>query len=332
MNLEQRILLLSQLGAYIDKNAEAWQAAKNKTTHENGWFVPEFVDLACKNISLHFLQEQTLRAFASRYNIADEQAASKTVGIVMAGNIPLVGFHDFLCGFLSGHALLLKPSSKDEVLIKHLVEKMQEWEPSLAEHIRFAAQLKGCDAYIATGSNNSGRYFDYYFRNYPSIIRKNRTSVAVLTGNETTEQLGLLADDLMLYFGLGCRNVSKLYVPVGYNFQPLLKALDSYNWMADHHKYKNNYDYHLAIHLLNSKYYMTNGVVLLIESQQLFSPISQVNYEYYTTLDTKELLMQHADELQCISGSTATGFGHAQAPGIADFADGVDTMQFLTSF
>jgi hypothetical protein len=246
----------------------------------------------------------------------------------MAGNIPLVGFHDFLCGFLSGHRLLIKPSSKDTALIHHLIEQLKEWEPETTKWIAETDQLKGADAYIATGSNNTGRYFDYYFAKYPHIIRRNRTSAAVLTGQETPEELALLADDLMLYFGLGCRNVSMLLVPPGYNFDPLLTQLDRYSWMNSHFKYKNNYDYQLSLLLLNQTPYLTNGTVLFCRHVQLFSPISLYHYNYYEPQDDIKQLLPPED-LQCLVGRQFTPFGQAQCPNLADFADGVDTMAFF---
>lgn len=331
MNLNQRIKILVQLGEYLSSEDFEWQAAKEKAARENGWFVPEFIDLALKNIKEQFLAESILNQFAGSYPKLTEQFHQKRLGIVMAGNIPLVGFHDFMCGFLAGYQLLIKPSGKDEVLIKHLVQVMKNWHPELENRISFAEQLKGCDAYIATGSNNSGRYFEYYFRNYPSIIRKNRTSVAILSGKETEKELASLADDLMLYFGLGCRNVSKIYVPEGYDFQALLASLKPYQWMADHNKYKNNYDYNLALHILNNKFYMTDGTLLLIENPSLFSPIAQVHYEFCTQNPIAQLKSNHADELQCISGEGGIPLGQVQAPAINDFADGVDTMEFLTA-
>jgi hypothetical protein len=249
----------------------------------------------------------------------------------MAGNIPLVGFHDFLCGFITGQRVIIKPSTKDLVLIKHIVEKLTSWNNEVKELVQFADHLKGCHAYIATGSNNTGRYFEYYFRNYPSIIRKNRTSAAVLTGKETEAQLLDLADDILLYFGLGCRNVSKLYVPRGYNFQPLLGSFEKYRWMADHNKLKNNYDYNLSLHLLNYKFYMTNGILLLIENTPLFSPISQVNYEYYDEDPSELLKTQFADELQCLVGPGNLPPGQAQIPSLTDYADGVDSMAFVVN-
>lgn len=330
MNLNQRIEILTKLGAYLSSDDEALQTVKANASLQNGWFVPEFVELSVSSIAKAFLQKEILVAFAARYPAIALEATNKKVGLVMAGNIPLVGFHDFMCVFLAGHQVFIKPSSKDEVLIKHIVAKLIEWEPQFQDGIVFGDMLKGCDAYIATGSNNSGRYFEYYFRNYPSIIRKNRTSAAIITGNETAAELDQLADDMMLYFGLGCRNVSKLYVPKEYDFVPLLRALDKYKWMADHSKLKNNYDYQLAILILNNKYYMTNGVVLLVENSQLFSPISEVHYEYYDSIDEAALSEVWKDSLQCISGSQSLPFGQAQMPGISDFADGVDTMDFLT--
>lgn len=331
MNLDQRIEILVKLGEYLLSDDTAWQEAKTQAGIENGWFIPQFVDSAAEGIAHGFLQPDALKAFAHHYLPQGINYAAQQVGIVMAGNIPMVGFHDLLCGILAGHRLILKPSSKDKVLMKHIVATLQQWAPDFGNEILFAEQLKGCDAYIATGSNNSSRYFDYYFRNYPSIIRRNRTSVAVLYGNEDAATLEQLADDMMLYFGLGCRNVSKLYVPRDYDFVPLLRALDKYSWMADHFKFKNNYDYNLSLLLLNKKFYMTNGTVLLTENEGLFSPISQVHYSFYDTIDEAALLQEQADNLQCLCSKQHTPFGKAQQPGLSDFADGIDTMEFLTT-
>ena len=329
MKLPYRINLLSRLGNYMLSGEPGWQEAKSKASLENGWFTPEFIDIAIKNIVDHFLQKQILEDWTRQ--LPDELPLEKvkTVGIVMAGNIPLVGFHDFLSVFVSGHKAVIKPSSKDKELIKHLTAKLVEWEPSLESHIRFEEMLKGCDAYIATGSNNSSRYFEYYFGKYPHIIRKNRTSVAILTGNETAEELDLLSDDVFQYFGLGCRNVTKLYVPETYDFIPLLEAFKKYNHLADHHKFKNNYDYNLALHILNKKFYMTNGSMLLVESPSVFSPISQLNYEYYKNADDLMKSLADTKEIQCITGKGYIPFGSAQCPAITDYADGADTLALL---
>jgi hypothetical protein len=332
VNLHQRVELLSGLGQYLLANGEQWQAAKEKAGAQNNWFVPQFVDLAAKNIAEGFLQPGQLNDFAAKYPLRQKGWYDGRLGLVMAGNIPLVGFHDFLCAFLAGIPVTIKTSSKDEVLITHLVQQLMEWEPALETQITFAPPLKNCTAYIATGSNNSSRYFDYYFRNYPHIIRRNRTSLAMLTGSETEAELDALADDMMLFFGLGCRNVSKLLVPEGYHFEPLLNALNRFAWMGDHHKYKNNYDYNLALHLLNNTYYMTNGALLLIEKESLFSPISQVNYSFYQQPpDTAQLKQDLKEDLQCVVAAGHTPFGKAQSPAIDEFADGIDTMAFLTS-
>ena len=334
MNLQHRIYLLARLGEYILSDDEQWQQAKERASRENAWFIPEFVELATRNIARSFLYKEKLQPWAESYQLQTSPSASsgfkpQTAGIVMAGNIPLVGFHDFLCVFISGHKAVIKTSSKDQALIKHLVEKLAEWDDEVKNRVEFSEMLKGCDAYIATGSNNSTRYFDYYFGKYPHIIRRNKTSAAILTGKETKEELEKLADDVHLYFGLGCRNVTKIYVPGEYDFVPLLEAFRKYNYLADHHKYKNNYDYNLAVNLLNKKYYMTNGSILLIEDEALFSPISQLNYEYYS--DEKKLARSLADntDLQCIAGSSHIPFGDAQLPSLTDYADKVDTLQFL---
>lgn len=331
MNLQYRTGLLIRLGQYILSDSPEWSFAKERAGIENGWFIPGFVDTAVKNIALSFLQKEQLEKWVDAYQLPAENTAPRTIGIIMAGNIPLVGFHDFLCVFISGHKAVIKPSSKDQVLIKHLVEKMAEWDHQVSNLVEFSEMLKGCDAYIATGSNNSSRYFDYYFAKYPHIIRRNRTSVAVLTGNETKQELEKLADDVYLYFGLGCRNVTKLYVPEGYDFVPLLEAFKKYNYLTDQHKYKNNYDYNLALHLLNKKYYMTNGSILLIEDTAIFSPISQLNYEFYSGNDDLSAKLPAAQDLQCIAGKGFTPFGEGQCPSISDYADGVDTLKFLVA-
>ena len=323
---------MTRLGNYMLSDDPSWRQAKEKASHENGWFVPEFIELAIRNIAESFLKEDILERWTAGYMIQPgDNNKPKLVGIVMAGNIPLVGFHDLLCVFIAGHKALIKPSTKDATLIKHIAEKMSEWSEDLGDLIRFADQLKNCDAYIATGSNNSAGYFEYYFKKYPHIIRRNRTSVAVLTGEETIEQLRKVADDVYLYFGLGCRNVTKIFVPEGYDFVPLLTAFRKYDFLADHHKYKNNYDYNLAIHLLNKKIYMSNASLLLIEDPSPFSPISQLNYEFYSDREKLIASLKNNSAIQCIVDRNFVAFGQTQYPAINDYADAADTLQFLAN-
>jgi len=336
MILQQRIDCLGKLGNYMLREEGAWADAKQKASYENGWFIPEFIDIATKNIAEQFLDGEKLWAWADHYNLVsnspkDPAHPQHTVGIVMAGNIPLVGFHDFIAAFVAGHKTILKPSAKDDALVRHLIGILVDWYPQLNDAIRFAEILKNCTAYIATGSNNTSRYFEYYFGKYPHIIRRNKTSIAVLTGNETAEDLERLGDDVYLFFGLGCRNVTKLYVPAGYDFEPLLHALRKYNYVAEHHKYKNNYDYNMAIHILNNKFYMTNGSVIMTEDSSIFSPISQLNYEHY--FDRHSLLssLNDIEEIQCIVAPDHVPFGQAHRPTLFDYADKVDTMAFLNS-
>ena len=326
MNLQQRIDLLSRLGKYILSDDPAWLQAKEKASIENSWFIPSFIDLATESIASEFLQKEILENWTKGLSLPQ---SPKTVGVVMAGNIPMVGFHDWLAVFISGKKAMIKLSSKDAVLIRHLTDTMASWNPEIKDLIVFSEMLKGCDAYIATGSNNSAGYFTYYFSKYPHIIRRNRTSVAILDGQETAAELEKLADDIYLYFGRGCRNVTKLYVPRGYDFVSLLTVFRKYNWLADHHKYKNNYDYNLALHLLNKKFYMTNESLLLIEDRHLFSPISQVNYQYYDNKEDILQILSGNEELQCIVGSGFIPFGHSQTPALSDYADGVNTLEFL---
>ncbi|MBS1659737.1 MAG: acyl-CoA reductase [Bacteroidetes bacterium] len=351
MNLEQRIDLLAGLGAYCKSANPALETAKHRAHIENGWFTPEFIDLALTQIAEEFLQKDLLTAWTKTYNLPPNPPVQKTIGLIMAGNIPMVGFHDLLCIFISGHRQHIKASSRDGSLVKHLVGWMTARQPEAAEYIQFAERLNGCDAYIATGSNNSARYFDYYFGKYPSIIRRNRTSVALLNGQESAAHLEALADDVNQYFGLGCRNVTQIYVPENYDFVPLLDAFKKYQHLADLAKYKHNYDYQLTLLILNKKYYMTNGTILLTENESPFSPISVLHYQYYRPGALPPALIQNGEnaEIQCVVGQpipaaanpnnatpdTASQppavipFGQAQRPRLEDYADGVDTLQFL---
>lgn len=328
MDTEKRIQLLSKLGNYILENDEAWQAAKHSAEAQNGWFNQDNIDLAANQITNEYLNEEKLRSWLSKYQLPSKQLQ---VGIVMAGNIPLVGFHDFLCGFLSGHKLLLKLSSKDSALITRLLRKMGEWDPEFFEQVHTSEMLKGCDAYIATGSNNTARYFEQYFSKYPNVIRRNRTSVAVTDGTETKEEMHALAKDMFSYFGLGCRNVTQICVPEDYDFVPLLKELESYRFLNDHNKYRNNYDYHLALYLLNKVPHFDNGSLLLVENESPFSAVSVVHYRRYDDRDALLEELRSSSDIQAIIGHDGLPFGTAQNPKLDDYADGVDTMAFLCS-
>lgn len=328
MDLQQRIHLLSRLGGYLTHNDAEWQEAVQQAEAKNPWFTEAFTRHAANQISKNWLTSEALTNWANHYHL-DDNIQPKNIGLVLAGNIPMVGIHDVIAVFLIGHFQTIKLSAKDDVLIKHLVDKLIGWDERVAERIRFAEMLKGCDAYIATGGNNSSRYFEYYFQKYPHIIRKSKTSVAVITGNETADDLSRLADDIHLYYGRGCRNITKLFVPEGYDFIPLLDAFAPYRYYIDNKRYKNNYDFQLSVLLLNQQYYMTNGTTLLVEAEPFFTPISMVHYSYYKSPETvKEMLENHPD-VQFIAGAGFSPFGRAQSPELCDYADGVDTMQFL---
>lgn len=330
MTLQQRVGILVKLADYMQNDGQEWQAIKEQASRANPWFVPEFIEMSSGNIILSFLQKDKLENWVSAYKVPAQNMHPVTVGIVMAGNIPMVGFHDMLCVFITGHKQSIKLSSKDNLLIKHLVSVIIDWEAEVKEYISFAENLKGCAAYITTGSNNSSRYFEYYFSKYPHIIRSNRTSVAVIDGTETFEELQKLADDIQTYFGLGCRNVTKLYVPEKYNFEKLLKALNKYEHYQDFHKYKHNYDYQLALLMMGNKFYMTNGTILFSENAALFTAVSQVNYAYYKSRGDLESLQNNKD-VQCVIGHSGISFGQAQNPKLNEYADGVDTMKFALS-
>lgn len=327
MNLQNRIEVLQRLKDFLLQNDEEWKEVKKSASLQNHWFTPAFIEKAVSNIVQQFLDETTLAKWAEQYAISTP-AHRKNVGVVMAGNIPMVGFHDFLCVFMSGHQQTIKFSSKDNLLLNHLIKKMYQWDRRTEDYIQSAERIKGCDAYIATGSNNSSNYFSYYFKNYPHIIRKNRTSVAILSGHETEADLELLADDIHLFFGLGCRNVTKIFVPTDYDFLPLLEASKKYAYFSDHTQYKSNLDYYLTIQIMNNMFYMTNNHLLLVKNPSNFPPISQLNYDFYA--DKSELIsgLSNSDEIQCIVGIDMP-FGKAQCPDITAYADGVDTMSFL---
>jgi hypothetical protein len=282
-----------------------------------------------------------LESWAARYPDTASEHPLKTVGLIMAGNIPLVGFHDWLCVFTAGHRAKVKLSDKDKVLLPFLVKKMGDWAFESWEHTEFVAEgapIGGMDAVIATGSNNTARYFEQYFGKYPHIIRRNRNSVAVLDGSETHDDLLALGKDVFTYFGLGCRNVSKLYVPQGYDFEPLLEALHTFNDLVLHNKYKNNFDYNFTLYILNNTPHLSNGCVLLVEHPALTTRIATLHYEYYRDAEhLSDLLSPQLENIQCIvskmslNNIAALPFGATQKPGLSDYADGVDTMAFLTA-
>ncbi len=330
MILAERIELMIQLGKYLITDDEALNEAKKRAFDKNKWFTKEFADIALKNIAGQFLDKEKLNEWIKIYHL-DDNISAKTVGIVMAGNIPLVGFHDFLCVFISGHHQKIKLSEKDDILFPFLLKKLSEWNSKICSVVEIADILKDCDAYIATGSNNSTRYFNYYFGKYPSIIRGNKTSVAILTGKESEKELSLLADDVQTFFGLGCRNITHIFVPEGYDFEALLAALKKYNYFADHSKYKNNYDYHLALLIMNGKYYMTNESIVLVENESIFSGVSQLNYSFYKKKEEVIRQLKINKDIQCLTGESGIPFGSAQQPYLKDYADGIDTMQFLLS-
>ncbi len=335
MTLEKRIDAFNQLGKRLTGlSSEEKSDLHSKVGNENPWFTPENVDLALTGIS-KYLSRQVLEKWTSRYSIEDQK--SKKIGVAMAGNIPMVGFHDFLCVLLAGHQLVAKLSSHDSVLMTLLKKELIEINPDFADKIFFEERLNHVDAMIATGSDNTSRYFEYYFRNVPHIIRKNRSSCAIIVGEESADEFKLLGKDIFSYFGLGCRNVSKIYVPENFDFPRLLDNLQSFKPVIDHHKYANNYDYQKSILLINQVHFYDNGFLMLTESESLVSPISVVYYEAYKDqADLKSKLKVHEQKIQCIVSAKgwykpSAPFGESQFPSVEDYADGVDTMAFLST-
>lgn len=347
MTISERIYPFAALGLYLRSAAAQPELTDiaDRAYGKNNWFTPETVLKSLQAIATEFLDADKLTDWVSQYELQTPltKTNTHTVGVVMAGNIPAVGFHDLLCVLVSGHRALVKLSSQDFVLIQYLIQKITEFSLTLGQQIDVAERLNAADAYIATGSDNTARYFSYYFAKKPHIIRRNRTSVGVLMGEETPDEFARLGNDLLDYYGLGCRNVSTLFVPENldgspYDFVPLLQTLDPrIDEFRNHHKYLNNYDYNKSIYLLNGMPHLDNGFLILTPGEGLVSPISVVFYRHYRDqADLARQLAAHADKIQVVASAQgwypgSVAFGQTQQPSLTDYADGVDTMAFLAS-
>jgi len=343
MNLEERIKSFAQLGeilrnALSEESVDADVSVWGLTLHSlidsqfqhNAWFTPENVRSALNAIA-NELTEENLLKWTSAYPGLHEQIKPMRAGVIMAGNIPLVGFHDFLSVLISGNQIIAKTSSKDSELIVYISKILCSINPDFESRIEFTEDtLKNFDAVIATGSDNSSRYFEYYFGKYPSIIRKNRNSVSVIEGDETDEELENLGLDIFSYFGLGCRNVSKLYLPGGYDPASLAKHWEKFNHVIRHSKYANNYDFNKAVYIVNSEKFHDSGYILLKEDVKISSPVSVLYYEFYSSQDAVKQQTEVLNEkIQCVVGKNYIPFGKAQQPHLWDYADGIDTIEFL---
>ena len=343
MNLEQRKAAFVKLGLrlkeftgtfYDDENSE-FQKILSQALINNPWFSRENQFMALRAI-VEMLDPQKLQQWIATSNIPPQTSNPKQIGVIMAGNIPAVGFHDMLTVLITGNILKAKCSSDDKILLPWISELLFEIEPSFRDAVFFVDRIKDVDAVIATGSNNSSRYFDYYFSKYPNIIRKNRNAVAVLTGNETAEELTALGKDIFSYFGLGCRNVSKMYVPANYNFDVFFRSIEQYSEVMQHNKYMNNFDYNHSVYLLNDIKFLTNNFLIVKQDNAIPTPVSILNYEFYDDLNTLQAeLDQQNEKIQCVvSGlneiKNVVPFGKAQYPELWDYADGVDTIKFLS--
>jgi hypothetical protein len=340
--MEKRVKAFIKLGEFIRKFLAGERNTKHQQLDElvdtcyqyNGWFNKENILNALNGIAI-ILSENDLREFAKQIKLTENR---KTVAVIMAGNIPAVGFHDFLCVLLSGNKILIKLSSDDKHLIPFFSDLLIEFEPSFKEQILFTeGKLAKFDAVIATGSSNSARYFDYYFGKYPHIIRKNRTSAAVLTGNETKEELALLGNDIFDYYGLGCRSVSKVFIPQGYKLDTLFEGLFSFGYVIENKKYGNNYEYNRAVYLLNKEPFLDNNFLLIKRSESLHSPVGVLFYEEYTDINDLTIKIDAIkNELQClVAGSDFPNeniaFGQAQCPDVFTFSDNINTVAFLNN-
>jgi hypothetical protein len=328
--------VFSTLGTQLSYPDEELSAIIQDEHHYNAWFTPSSVEHAVKAIG-QMLNKQDLLTWLNRYDLNPNKAGKK-IGLILAGNIPMVGFHDVLCVLITGNHALIKASTQDARLIKYVLNMLVDIDAGFKEQYNFVERLENFDAIIATGSNNTSRYFEYYFSKVPNIIRKNRNSVAVLTGSETTKQLHDLGHDIFDYYGLGCRNVSKLLVPKDYDFVPFFEAIEPYNPIINHHKYNNNYDYNKSIYLVNRDKHLDNGFLLVKEDERMVSPLAVLFYEEYEDINAVQaLLSRESENIQCIVSSAplnvssqVVDFGKSQQPALWDYADGIDTMDFLT--
>ena len=329
---QQNINNLVRLGELLSKT-EQFNDIFDKAEQQNSWFTRANVIFAFKSWS-EALSKNNVQQWLSQYQLP-QTTSPKKILIIMAGNLPLVGFHDLLCVLVAGHKAIVKLSSDDGVLLPYLIKQMKAFAPEWAEVVAFTDdKVTEYDAVIATGSDNTARYFEYYFGKKPHIIRKNRHSVAVLTGEETPEELQDLGKDIFLYYGLGCRSVSKLFVPQGYDFDLLFQAIYPYKDIIEEQKYANNYDYNKAVYLMSLYKLLENGFLLLKEDEHYGSPIATLFYEYYTNKETlKKKLATDREKIQCVVGHNFIDgeipFGQTQTPKLWDYADGVNTLTFL---
>jgi len=333
MNLENRISAFVELGEQLSTH-KFTDEFYNKVESNNPWFVKENIIFAVQELS-ELLTKEKLTSWLSKYPDLNNNKEIKKVAVITAGNIPLVGFHDFLSVLISGNAILVKLSGKDNFLLKEIANLLIEIEPKFAGRIEFSdAIIKGFDAIITTGSNNSAKHFNYYFEKYPHIIRQNRNSVALLSGDESEERLFALADDIFKYFGLGCRNVSKLFIPQDMEIGRIFESFNNYAHYLNHNKYANNYDYNRSIYLMNNIKFLDNGFAILREDESYASPISVIYYQRYTDVNVvKQELEANSDIIQIVVSDMSEKFikfGKAQKPDLNDYADNVDTIMFLT--
>ncbi len=338
IKLEKRINAFIELGKVLSVGGPFpdYDNLIRKSNVTNPWFTPDNVHFALRALGKS-LNEEKIRKWIKPYQEdIDKEFPVKTIGVVMAGNIPLVGFHDFLCVLMAGHKIQAKQSSDDNLLLPAIADLLFEIEPAFKEYIEFPEkQLHDFDAVIATGSSNTSRYFEYYFGKYPNIIRRNRSGVAVITGDETKGDLKKLGQDIFMYYGLGCRSISKVFVPEGYLFDGFFEAISDFKSLREHTKYLNNYEYYRSIYLINKDQHFDNGFLMIKNDEGYSSPPSVLYSEIYTDMDElQNKLTINRNQIQCIvSGGSVVKdsipFGNAQKPELWDYADGVDTMAFL---
>ena len=335
MTIQQRIDAFTQLGLFLKSDSNISLQFLESVALKNPWYTKENVARQLEAISFNLSEDVLNNWIKGYYDVFVE--SEKTVGLVLAGNLPLVGFHDILCVLITGFSAQIKTSSDDAGLTTFILNELIRIEPQFKNKISFVDRLSNYDLIIATGSNNSARYFEYYFGKKPNIIRKNRNSLAVLTGKETQNDLLNLGHDIFDYFGLGCRSVSLIFIPKDYEISKFYQGLEAFQPIINHFKYSNNYDFNKSVYLINKNVHFDNGFLLLTEDPSLSSPLSVVHFQRYNNINEVEnYLNANQNNIQCVTsqGELKTSIpifplGNSQRPELNDYADGVDTIDFL---
>jgi len=327
--------LAEETKLFFLKKDEAFETMVIGAGQQNPWFTEKEIDRSIEAILAGYLDETSLVKWLMRYPVQDCNP-HQSIGIVAAGNIPLVVFHDILCAFASGCHACIKLSEKDQVLPSRWLDRVKELSPN---HFSFerVTTMPAVDKYIITGSSLALDHYHKYLKGKPAILRGHRNSIAVLNGSESDEALCRLGEDVFSYYGLGCRSVTKLYLPLHFDIRKLIETWESkYSYLTDLNVYYRNYEYQKAIKLVNRIPFLDGGFALFEISHSIAPAISTVYYEYYNDLDDLHFKLEdHKGKIQCVcsdlvlDGWVTHAFGSAQTPCLWEYQDDLDTMEFL---